>query len=297
MKYTGNVFRPPFEARSLLLQVTAGCSHNRCTFCSMYRDVPFQTETIEQIERDLQEASLFYPETKRVFLENGDPFVLSAGKLIQIAELIQHYMPKVQTIAMYASIKNVRTKTDEELRQLRACNINELNIGVESGFDPALSYMNKDHTASEAAAELKRLKRAGIDFGLNLILGCAGSGNGADNALGTAELLNQTQPYLIFTGTMHADPGCPLYEDLQSGKFVENTIGEYLDEEEQLVENLKLDNCRFFGLHPSNIVRVDALLPRDKDAILDEICLTRQRMSAEILSSRPRRFGEGAVLI
>lgn len=297
MHYTGNVFRPPFEARSLLLQVTVGCSHNRCSFCTMYRDTPFRMEPLEQIEQDLDEASLFYPNTRRVFLENGDPFVLPSERLTEIARMIHEKLPEVETIAMYASIKNIHTKTDAELRRLRDLRINDLNIGVESGYDPALTYMNKDHTAEEAVRELRRLKAAGMDFGLNLILGCAGSGNGEANAVATAELVNTVQPNLIFTGTMHSDPGCPLDEDMRSGVFAENTVGEYLDETEALVSRLELEHCRYFALHPSNIVRVDAMLPRDKDELLREIRLTKAHMSAETLASRPRRFGEGAVLV
>ncbi len=297
MHYTGPVYRPPFEAHSLLLQVTVGCSHNRCSFCTMYRDTPFQMETMEQIRQDLEEAAFCRPNTRRVFLENGDAFVLKADRLVQIAELIHEKLPNVETITMYASIKNIRGKTDEELRKLRSLGINELNIGVESGYDPALRYMNKDHTADEAIHELRRMKEAGMDYGLNVILGCAGAGRGPENAAATAELLNRTQPALVFTGTMHSSPGCPLYEDIQSGAFVECTVREYLEEEETLVRALELDNCRWFGLHPSNIVRVDAFLPRDKERLLREIQTTKTGMSEAQLESRPQRFGEGAVLI
>ena len=297
MHYTGNIFRPPFEARSLLLQVTTGCSHNRCTFCTMYRETPFRMESLEQIEEDLMEAAALAPNTRRVFLENGDPFVLPAERLAAIARMIREKLPKVETIAMYASIKNIRSKTDAELKTLWEFGINDLNIGVESGYDPAHRYMNKDHTTEEAIRELCRLKAVGMDFGLNLILGCAGSGNGEANAVATAELVNRTQPNLIFTGTMHSDPGCPLYEDMRSGAFAENTVAEYLDETELLVSRLELERCRYFALHPSNIVRTDAMLPEGKAALLQEIRMTRRYTSAETLASRPRRFGEGAVLL
>ena len=160
MHYTGTIYRPPFEARSLLLQVTTGCSHNRCSFCTMYRDEPFKVEPLEQIEEDLEEAREYVPDVTRVFLENGDPFALSADRLEKIAAMIHDYLLKVETIAMYASIKNVIGKTDEELKRLRTLGINELNIGVESGLDEALTYMNKGYTAEQAVYELKRLRAA-----------------------------------------------------------------------------------------------------------------------------------------
>jgi len=297
MHYTGNIFRPPFEANSLLLQVTVGCSHNRCTFCTMYRDVPFRIEPMEQIEEDLNEAARRYPRVKRVFLENGDAFVLKADRLAQIAAMIHEKLPSVETITMYASIKNIRTKTDDELCRLRELGIDDLNIGVESGYDPALEYMNKDHTAEEAIREILRLKEAGYNYGLNVILGGAGSGRHRENARATAELLNRTQPHLVFTGTMHADAGSPLYDDMASGTFTENTVGEYLEETEELILNLELEGCRWFALHPSNIMRADAYLPRDKNELLQRIGYVRSMLSPQQLASVPQHYGEGAVLL
>ena len=117
MKYTGQVYRPPFEARSLLLQVTRGCSHNSCSFCTMYRDVPFGIESFEQIGEDLKEARELFPAARRVFLENGDAFCLSAERLARIAEMVHEYLPLTEIITMYASVLNIRDKTDAELKK------------------------------------------------------------------------------------------------------------------------------------------------------------------------------------
>ena len=155
MNMTGIVYRPPYEANSLLLQVTLGCSHNKCTFCYMYPDVRFKVCPMEEVEADIEEAARYCPNVKRVFLEHGDAFVLSAERLLKIADAIHRKLPKAETIAMYASIQNIKTKTDEELRQLRAAGIHGLDIGVESGLDAALSYMNKGHTAEEAREQLR----------------------------------------------------------------------------------------------------------------------------------------------
>ena len=146
MKYTGQVYRPPFEANSLRLQVTVGCSHNKCTFCTMYQNTPFQVERMEQIEQDLREARQMYPLVRRIFLVNADPFVLSAEKLKAIARKINEILPEVETIAMYASVKNILDKTDEDLKELRALKINELNIGIESGMDEVMRHLNKGFT-------------------------------------------------------------------------------------------------------------------------------------------------------
>ena len=295
MHYTGPVYRPPFEANSLLLQVTVGCSHNKCAFCTMYRETPFAVCPTEQVEADIDEAARCWPGATRVFLENGDAFVLSADRLEQIAWMIHKKLPKVETITMYASILNVRTKTDEELRRLRAAGINELNIGVESGLDEALRLMNKCYTAGEAENELLRLKAAGFDYCLNIIFGAAGAAHRLENAEATAALLNKAKPFLIFTGTVHADPGCPLYEDMQSGAFTEPTFGEYLEEEELLLKRLALEDTYFFGVHPSNVLPMRGILPRDKEAMLEAIREMRAHMGSR-LSERPIRTGEGGIL-
>ena len=289
------VYRPPYEAASFLLQVTHGCSHNRCAFCTMYRGVPFSAESDECIERQPAWAKARCPGKDRVFLENGDPFALPAERLLEIADMIHAYLPRVETIAMYASVKNLKGKTDDDLRRLRACGINDLNIGVESGLDAALAAMNKGYTAAEALYHLERLGEAGISYGANIIFGCAGPERWRENAAATALLLNRTKPYLIFTGTLHADPGCPLYDDLQSGAFVESTFGEYLDEEEALLRALTLDGCDFFGLHPSNVVRMRGWLNRDKPELIAEVQATRRRLD-DRLGQRPVRTEEGGII-
>ena len=163
MNYTGMIYRPPMEANSVLLQVTTGCSHNKCAFCYMYHDIPFSVSPMEEVMADIDEAARIWAGAERVFLENGDAFCLSAERLKRIADAIHEKHPKVNTIAMYASIQNIRGKTDKELRMLHECGINDLNIGVESGLDVALERLNKGHTADEAIYELKRLNDAGIE--------------------------------------------------------------------------------------------------------------------------------------
>ena len=295
MHVTGPTYRPPFEAGSLLLQVTVGCSHNQCAFCTMYRDVPFSVSPMEQVEADIDEAARLHGDAARVFLENGDAFVLSADRLARIAESIHRKLPKVETIAMYASILNIRTKTDAELRRLRELGVNELNIGLESGLDEALTRMNKAYTAREARDELLRLEAAGFDCGLNVIFGAAGAERRLENAEATAELLNAVQPFLIFTSTLHAEPGCPLYADMQRGAFAEPTFGEYLEEEEALLERLRLEDTYFFGVHPSNVLPMRGVLPRDREAMLNAVRETRIRMGNK-LNERPIRAGEGGIV-
>ena len=268
MKYTGTIYRPPFEARSLLLQVTSGCSHNQCSFCSMYQDVPFQVETLEQIETDLKEARSNHPYVQRIFLVNGDPFALSADKLKTIAQKINEILPEAETIAMYASINNIASKSDAELKTLRALKINDLNIGVESGLPEVLECFNKGFTVDEAKRQLRRLQNAGIDYSLNIILGGAGRGKGYRHALANSQLLNEVEPRLIFVGGLHLEPGTKMAEYVRSGAFSESTLRETVEEEAALLRRLDLKDTIFFGLHPSNAVPVYGRLPEDKEDLL-----------------------------
>lgn len=295
MNTTGIVYRPPFEANSLLLQVTTGCSHNKCTFCTMYHDVPFSMCPLEQVEADLDEAALFRPDVKRVFLEHGDPFTMPAERLLKIAELIHQKLPRVETIAMYASIQNIRRKTDAELRRLRDAGINGLDIGVESGLDEALTMMNKGHTAQESIEQLQRLKKAGIDFTLNIILGCGGAELWRENAEATAAMINAVQPRQIFTGTLHAEPGCKLYGEMQSGAFRECTFRQLLDEQELLLSRLELEECYYFSSHPSNVMPMQGWLPKHKQDMLEAVREMRAYL-ADRLDEIPVRGGEGSIL-
>ena len=296
MTYEGITYRPPYEARSFLLQVTKGCSHGKCTFCTMYSGVPFTTENMEDVRDEVVRASQYDPDISRVFLENGDPFCLSADRLTAIAECIHEYLPKVETIAMYASVKNIQTKTDEELKKLRALGINDLNIGVESGLDEALTILGKGYTAEQALYELKRLKAAGFDYGANVIFGSAGAGKGLENAEATASLLNAAEPNTVFTGTIHASYGCPLFEDMKSGRFKDSTFGEYIDEEERLLECLELTNSKYYSTHPANITGLRGRLSRDKERLLSEIKEKREKFSS-ILDRIPAKHGEEGIII
>jgi len=271
MRYEGTTYRPPPEADSVLLQVTVGCAHNQCTFCDMYRDVHFRRIAMDQIEEDLQDARGIYPKAERIFLVNGDAFVLKADSLANIAERIRFYFPECRTITMYASIKDIRSKTDQELSDLKRLGINDLYVGVESGWDRVIARIQKGHTVEEARHQLGRLKNAGINHIANLMLGVAGDGNGVENARRTADFLNNTGPSLIWVGTLAIFEGTELHTEMEQGRFVPASEMEILEEEKELLRNIELDHVRFYGVHPTNAVRVSGILPRDKESMIDAI--------------------------
>ncbi|WP_010236538.1 radical SAM protein [Clostridium arbusti] len=297
MKYTGPVYRPPFEANSLLLQVTVGCSHNKCSFCTMYSNVPFQIETMEQIEKDLLEARKIYPEVNRIFLVNADPFALSADKLKLIAKKINEILPEVETIAMYASVKNIINKTDDELKELRVLKINDLNIGLESGMPEVVKHFNKGFTVDEAKAQLKRLTNAGIDFSVNIIIGGAGSEKTHENAIANSKLLNEINPKLIFIATLHVDSGSPLDEEVNKGLFKENTLRQNIEEEIEMLSGLNLDNTYFFGLHTSNVIPVHGILPEKKDEMIATLKDGLNSIRVGYLDGHLKKGAEGNISI
>lgn len=296
MHYTGPTYRPPYEADSLLLQVTSGCSHNRCTFCSMYQDVPFEVSPIEEVEEDLAYAAKHAALYDRVFLVNGDAFCLSFERLSEIAELVHRYLPHIKTIGGYASINNVLAKSEDELRKLTQMGYADFNIGLESGLDDVLAYMNKGYTLAQAREALARLNAADMPFNLNIITAAAGRGRCLEHAEANARIVNEAQPTLVFVSPLHIDPGAQLEGLVASGDFAECTLGDYIVEEIEFLKRLDVDDCVFFGLHVSNPVRVAGLLPRDKDRLVDELERGFGHFSDWQLAKVPPKGSEGRMI-
>lgn len=288
MKYTGSTYRPPYEANSLLLQVTVGCTHNKCRFCTMYKDVKFSIESYEQIEKDLQEAKEMYGDVKRVFLVNGDAFVLPAKRLQPIAELIVEYFPDVEVITMYASINNIKSKTDRELEELRDLRINDLWIGTETGHEETLEYINKGFTLKDSYEQLERLNKAGIRHIDILIFGCPGRGKGIENAMANAKLINASKPMGVSMTTMGAFGDSQLAKDVEMGKFVPATELEILEEQKKFLELINVDTA-YLGIHGINTVTFDAMLPRDREKAIRMVDNAIEKLDDEFLNSVPER--------
>lgn len=295
MHYDGITYRPPYEAYSLLLQVTRGCSHNACTFCTMYQRERFEVSPLQVIVDDIAEASFAYPHARRVFLVNGDAFCLPADALLNIAEMIHEALPAVETIGCYARITNVASKTDDELAALAAAGYADINIGVESALDDVLAFMNKGYDVATAREQLARLNAAGLPFNLNIINAAAGPSRISEHAAANAALVNAAKPTLVFVSPLHVDPGSRLEALVAAGKFEECTLGQYVEEEIAFLEGLELGDCTFFGAHVSNPVPVNCLLPRDKDALLAVLREGLAEMPQDVRDSHPSKGAEGAL--
>lgn len=269
MHYEGTTYRPPVEADTLLLQVTVGCAHNKCTYCDMYKDICFRMEKLDQIEEDLKEARMYYKHAGRIFLVNGDAFVLKADYLKAIVLKIKEYFPECNTITMYASIQNIKSKTNEELLELRALGINDLYVGIESGLDEVLAHVNKGHTIEEAKTQLERLNKAKIDHVGMIMLGIAGKDKGVENAKATAEFFNITKPKLIMVCSLCVFSGTELSNEIENGTFIEASELELMIEQKTLIENIQLEGTFVFALHPTNPVLTAGMMPKDKEKMLE----------------------------
>ena len=295
MHYTGLTYRPPYEAYSLLLQVTAGCSHNACTFCTMYRGTEFAVSPLSEVEEDLLEAKTLRPNPDRVFLVNGDAFCLPAERLLAIADLIHRHLPNVRLITCYARITNIAQKTDEELSALAEAGYGEINTGLESALDDVLAFMNKGFTAADARLQFARLNAAGLTFSVNIMDAAAGPERIIEHAKANAALVNEAQPCLIFISPLHVDPGSELERIVKAGGFEECTLGQYLQEEIAFLKDLELRDCVFFGMHVSNPVPVQGWLPCDKQALVNALCDGMERLPRSILDSHPSKGAEGSL--
>ena len=291
MHFTGPIFRPPVEAMlgTHLLQVTVGCAHNKCNFCTMYRSVRFKVEPLAQVEEDIKELRATHNKIERIFLVNGDAFVLGRKKLQEITDLIIKYIPEVSVITMYASINNIKAKTDEDLIAIKNMRINDLWIGTESGNEQALIDINKGNTLTEAREQLLRLVKFGIRHDDGFMLGVAGHGKGIENAIDTAKLINETKPSIIWFGTLGLFEGAPMHNDMLTGKFTPATELEILEEEIKVLEQINLLNVPFYGIHPTNASSISGMLPNDKDKMITQLKKYIKNADSDFLNSCKER--------
>ncbi len=292
MHYTGTIWRPPYEASSLLLEVTAGCTHHKCKFCTLYNDLPFQfrMSPLEDIRSDLQEVQLWStdpvsmlaarlqgmsrPERiKRAFLTGANPFVLKADRLMAVAGLIREYIPSIKTIGCFARITDVTRKSDEDLAALHGAGYDGLTIGMETGDDEALEFMNKGYAAADIVEQCRRLDRAGIHYSFFYLVGISGAGRGEIGANATADVCNQLHPQLIGVNMLTIYPDSELFREIQRGNWKEESEIEKYQEIRTLLESLEIPT-QFAALGASNAFQFQGALPEDKGALaaaLDKI--------------------------
>lgn len=282
MHYTGTVWRPPYEAWSALLQVTAGCTHHKCKFCTLYEDIPFKFKmsSMEEIEEDLKELCYFTPDVTRMFLVGANPFVLSTEKLRHIAYLSKQYLNRLKTIGCFARITDITPKSVDELKQLHSCGYNGITIGVETGDDEALSFMHKGYTSTDILEQCRKLDEAGLEYNFFYLTGIYGKGKSKQGVENTLKIFNQLNPKIVGASMLTIYPTSELYGEIQNGNWTEESETEKYEELKMLVIGLDI-KTHFAALGASNAVQLHGNIPSDKEELISII--------DEVIS----RFGEG----
>lgn len=267
MHFSSGINRPPYEAMDGFLQVTSGCSHGKCEFCTFYKDAPFSVSPMDEIEEDIKELASYGWNFDRIYLQGADPFILSYDKLAKVAELIHKYLPQVKTIGGYARVDNVKNKSVEELKKLKDMGYSNFYFGNESGDDYILKRMNKGYEAKVVVDMLKKLDEAGMPYIMNFLGGLGGHGYGLDHALKSANVINQLHPSMVYASELTLFPDTPLSKDLKAGKFTEATELERFEELKALIQAINVPTV-FKAEHVTMPAPIRGTLPRDKDEII-----------------------------
>ncbi len=271
MRYKGKVYRPPSEAYSLIVQVTYGCSHNRCAFCDMYDEGKFDLHNMEEIREDFLTARQLYRSVERFFLADGDALMRPAPQLLEILGWVYELFPECGRVTCYASPASLHARTEEELRALRAAGLTMVYMGLESGCDKVLERMTKGHDAASIIAAGQKARRCGLALSVTAISGLGSLDLLADHAMGTAQALSAMQPEYIGLLTLMVEPGTPLERWVREGSFVVPQAADILRETEILLHHIDSEGSVFRMNHASNYLTLKGTLNRDKEALLARV--------------------------
>ena len=269
MRYEGNIYRPPSEARSYILQCTVGCSHNRCTFCSMYKDKKYRVRDLAEIMADIRLAGQYYGDLYKVFLADGDALAMPTDDLLAILAELYRTFPSLKHVGIYASPDSILDKSPEDLNKLKEAGITMAYLGVETGDRKLLEDIRKGVTYEEMVEAGKKVREAGILLSVTIILGLAGrTPQAVDHALNTAKILNEINPDYIGALTLMLEPKTEMYRRLQRGEFELPNPFEILDELRLIIQGLEVQGTEFRSNHASNYLAIKGRLPEDKQKIL-----------------------------
>ena len=278
MEYEGILYRPPSEARSLIVQVTIGCAHNSCTFCNMYKDKKFRIRSMDEIFADFAEVahSPYANYIDKVFLADGDALVLKTDDLVTILGTIANLFPNVKRVSAYGTAQDVLRKSDDELKLLREKGLGLVYLGAESGDDELLKYINTGVTAAELTEAGRKLKRAGIGNSVTLISGLGGRAKVEEHALSCARLITDMNPEFCSFLTLRLYEGTPFYDDVVAGKFERITPDEIMDEMEIFLSHVDSPGTVFRSNHASNYLPLGGTFNEDIPALIEAVRSARR---------------------
>ncbi len=287
-------YRPPSEARSLLLRVTRGCPWNRCTFCNMYKAIPFERRPKEEVFHDIEAArELCADEVRTVFIGDSDSLAIRPEMFLEILERLYASLPKIERVTSYARAKTLKHRSLDHLKFLREGGLTRLHVGLESGDEEVLKAVRKGVTPGEVIEGATKAKEAGFEVSLYVILGLGGRKRWREHALQTARVLNATDPHFIRIRTLVPRPGTPLFEDWRKGKFELPSLEEILEEELLLLSRLQV-NSLFVSDHISNFLPLEGKLPERKGEMIEK--LKEALEEVRVNPSLQRRYEEKITL-
>jgi len=279
MHYEGMIIRPPSEANSILLQVTVGCSHNKCTFCGTYIGERFKIKSDDVIMEDIAFAREYCRRQRRVFLCDGDALIVPQKRLLKILKAIQEQLPWVTRVGAYANTKSIQMKTSEELAELKAHGLGIGYMGLETGDDVTLKAVRKGATAEKMIQMGKKIRAAGIKLSITVLLGLAGRERSDVHARETGNVLSAIDPEYVGALSLMLVPGTPLFDDYEAGQFDLLNADEMLRELHGMIKHTHLTRGLFHANHASNYLPIKARMPRDKEKTL---ALIEQGLAGDI---------------
>lgn len=271
MYYEGTIYRPWIEADSLLIQTTLGCTHNKCTFCDMFREKRFGIRDSAEIFKDIEEARELFPRIRSIFLIDGNVLALKTDFLIKILNKITSTFPECKKISLYAGLNDLRRKSVEELTRLQEAGLTKVYTGLESGDEETLERINKGLTPEQAKEGMAHAKAAGIEVLISIILGIGGKERSREHIVETTKLLNLLKPEELAPMTLTIQPGTILKRQVESGEFIQATPLQILEEEKYLLENLKDFTMMYWGDHGNNIETLKGKLPAYREFFIRKI--------------------------
>lgn len=283
MKYEGMIYRPPSEAESLILQVTIGCSHNKCTFCGSFKEKKFRLRSFEEVKEDVEEAKQYARYIKKVFIADGDALIIPQKKLVPIIELIRNSFPKLERIGLYGNTKSILKKSVDELRLLKELGIGIIYLGVESGDQVVLDRVCKGTVLDKTAEAAKQVKDAGIILSVTVLLGLGGVERSRIHAAETGKFLTRIQPDYAGALSVIVVPGTALAEEVEKGAFTVPDPYMLLEELEIMITNIDAKHLYFASNHASNYLPVKGWLPEEKGKMLKSIQYVLQQKDPSML--------------
>lgn len=269
MRYEGSIYRPPSEAMSLIVQVTIGCAHNKCTFCSMFKDKKFRVRNVAEVKEDLAEARRMYGYVEKIFLADGDALCLSMPKLEDIIGYINELFTETKSINIYASPKDVLAKSQQDIERLHALGVKILYIGAESGNDEILKNINKGATRDEIIEAVRKTESSGIKASVTFIQGLGGEAMYREHAIDTGTMISAMEPSFVGLLTLMLDDAAEITADIREGRLKLLSPMQVCEETLLMLENINLTKeCIFRSNHASNYVPLAGTLPQDKEKMM-----------------------------